>query len=115
MCRPAGPWVDEASSPVADTTGTACINDARYHGSLVVNYQIHPHFGSPAKLVRTVTRAGEVFLEVRCHDVVMTVPEWMFSMDECQQHTFGHDPIVCWRRLIELADFCQRHSLNGEL
>jgi hypothetical protein len=74
---------------------------------------MHRRFGTSATLIRTATRAGEVFLEVRFEDALETIPQWMCCREECHQHTFGHDPIVAWQRLNELADFCQRHSLHG--
>lgn len=78
------------------------VYDARYRGTVKIEYALNPPFGREATVLRQVKYGGVTFLEVCVDGQRVTVPQWMTRLDACQFLTCGFDPVCDWQALTQL-------------
>ena len=99
------PWF-LAGSRIRQNAG----NDARYQGTITIEYPLHPLFGCQFAVARRLRYGRLLFFEINLDGKLASVPEWMTRRDLCSRLRCGVDPVCSWtalrrvRRLLDRAD-----------
>jgi hypothetical protein len=83
------------------------VYDARYQGTIKIEYPLHPLFGRQGTVCRQVKYGGVPFFDLLVEGKPVTVAQWMTRPELCRFLTYGLDPVSDWitlRELLSLLD-----------
>jgi hypothetical protein len=78
------------------------VYDARYQGTIKIEYPLHPLFGRQGTVCRQVKYGGVPFFDLLVEGKPVTVAQWMTRPELCRFLTCGLDPVSDWHTLREL-------------
>ena len=85
--------------------------DARYQGTVKIEYPLHPLFGRQGTVNRQVKYGGVPFFDLIVEGKRVTVPMWMTRREQCQCLTCGFDPFCNWPTLKQLLNLLDDRGL----
>ncbi len=77
-------------------------DDARYLGSVKVEYLLHPLFGEEVRIVRFDAKGRKGQTLVESSEDRQCVPSWMTDPTHCALLTFGWQPFASHQALRQL-------------
>jgi hypothetical protein len=77
-------------------------HDARYLGSIKVEYVLHPLYGRRLTVVRQETRNAMPELLVQTDHAHLVLPQWMTDPQCCAKLSCGPIPLCSWQALQHL-------------
>jgi hypothetical protein len=87
------------------------VYDARYQGTIKIEYPLHPLFGRVGTVRRQVKYGGVAFFDLLVEGKSVTVAQWMTRPDLCRFLTCGFDPACDWPTLRELLRLLDRQEV----
>jgi hypothetical protein len=78
-------------------------NDARYPGSVTIQYPFHPFRGRELPVSRRFGAGETLQFELQADDRRVLVPAWMTDAERCRQLTAGDEPRTSITALLQLA------------
>ena len=89
-------------------TRQSVVYDARYQGTVKIEYALHPLFGRVVTVRRQVKYSGIPFFDLLVEGKPVTIAQWMTRPDLCRFLTCGFDPVVDWQTLQQLLQLLDR-------
>ena len=77
-------------------------HDARYLGSVQVEYSLHALYGKRLSVVRRDTRGTQPEVLVQTDDARLVLPLWMTDPQRCARLTCGATPLCSCEALLQL-------------
>ena len=86
-------------------------DDARYQGTVSVEYPFHPLFGQKNLSVVRTGVWGIELVELQIGSKRRALPVWMTDPQRCAQMTCGLQPTCSWITLLRLAEWLRTVDL----
>ena len=85
--------------------------DARYPGTVRVEYVFHPLYGETFKVVSRRPYGVEFYYELERGDSSSMILAWMTEPDRCLAMTWGPDPVCSLTSLLHLHELLRSTGL----